>query len=101
MICHAVIGMSLFGPTLQDFRAELAILNLKLEKILMKQSELAAALEAVKNQLSKAKDEILAEIEKLKSSDPDISPEGVAAIENLQAIGQALDDVVADVPPVE
>lgn len=92
--------MSLFGHQ-RDFQ----IINQKLntliilsEKLIMKQSELAAKLEEVSTQLHKAKEEIMAELDALRASDPDLSPEGVAAVQKLGNIAQALDDVIADKP---
>lgn len=100
--------MSMFGggPSKNEVHNYFQTINQKLDrildnqkKIIMKQSELAAALTSVKDQLTKAKDEILAKIAALQTSDPDISPEGQAALDSLKAIAQALDDVVEDVPP--
>ena len=76
-------------------------LNQKLDQIIVKQSELAGSLEKVSTQLSKAKDEIMAELDKLRSSDPDLSPEGVEAVQKLGNIAQALDDVIKDQPAPE
>ena len=75
---------------------ELSHIRQQLNQLEMKQSELAATLNTVKDTLSKAKTEILAKIEALSSSDPDISPEGQQAIEQLKAVATALDDVVPD-----
>lgn len=92
--------MSLFGSNDGHvMRNYFNQINNKLDKIIMKQSELAANLEGVSSQLSKAKDEILAELDKLRASDPDLSPEGIAAVQKLGNIAQALDDVIADAPP--
>ena len=77
----------------------LSAIKHQLNSIEMKVSELAATLNTVKDTLSKAKAEILAKIEALSSSDPDISPEGQQAIEQLKAVATALDDVVPDATP--
>lgn len=66
----------------------------KLERTVMKVSEATAAFIEVKDALVEASDELLALIEKLKESDPDISPEGAAAVEKSLSIARALKDVV-------
>lgn len=92
--------MSLFGSydgkVMGDY---FRTINLKLDKLLMKQSELAAKLESVSSQLTKAKDEIMAELDALRAADPDLSEEGIAAVQKLANIAQALDNVIADVNP--
>jgi len=91
-------SMSMFGPSSSDFKT----LNLKLDKLIMKVSELAAVLEAVRSQIKKASTEIMAKIEALSSSDPDLSPEALAALSDIKASAKALDDIVPDaVPPIE
>lgn len=67
-----------------------------LDELTMKLSEALAAIAQVKAQLIKAKDEILAKISALESTDPDISPEGQENISGLKAIAEALDGIVPD-----
>lgn len=62
-----------------------------------KVSEVAAAINAVNEQLEKARLEIVSAIAALSASDPDLSPEGNAALDRLKAVAQRLDDVVPDV----
>jgi hypothetical protein len=66
-----------------------------------KLSEVAAAIAAVNAKLNKASTEIVTLIESLRASDPDLSPEGNAALAELQSIAQRLDDVVPDAPEAE
>ncbi len=79
--------------------AVLAAINQNLSQLNMKVSEALAALAGAKAELTKASAEILAKIEELKSSDPDISPEGQATVEGIVSIGQALDNIVPDPAP--
>lgn len=58
----------------------------------------------VSDQLGKAKDEILAEIDSLEAALAENQPPSQDTIDRLRAAAQALDDVVPDVPsepPVE
>ncbi len=71
----------------------------QLNKFDMKLSEALAALSTIKDTLAKAKGEILSKIEALNSTDPDISPEGQATIDQLKAVADALDAIVPDVTP--
>lgn len=69
--------------------------------IMTKVSELAAALGAVADRVSKAQTEILAEIEVLKGqigADADLSPEAQASLDRLTGLVQALDDINPDAP---
>src|SRR5262245_40380012 len=71
----------------------------EMEKRLMaKQSELAGLLKSVGDKLDEASTEILAEIEKLKQTDPDISAEGMAQLERITAKATALADIVPNNP---
>ena len=85
--------------TLGAVRRELAAINKQLENINVKLSELATSLNEVGDKLDKAKAEILAQIEKLEAADPDLSPEGQAAVERLREVAEALDAVVEDEAP--
>mgnify|MGYP001611763744 CR=1 FL=1 len=88
--------MSLFGP---DYKDELRIVNLKLDLLIMKVSELVETLGAVRVQLKKASTEILVKIDALSSSDPDLSPEVLEALADIKLSAQALDDIVPDAVP--
>ena len=70
-------------------------------KTAMKLAELAAALTAIDTKLTKAQEEIIAEIQKLRDAlnDVDLPAEATAALDALSAKAQALDDVVPDAPP--
>lgn len=78
----------------------LANINTKLDHITMKLSELPALVTTINTKLDEAKNEILAEIAKLKTTDPDISPEGQAALDSLTARANALGDISPALPPV-
>ena len=77
---------------------ELSTINLKLDAIIMKLSEALTVLSAAKTKLDEASTEILAKLEELKSTDPDISPEGVVTINGIASIATALSDVVPGTP---
>lgn len=64
--------------------------------ILMKESEAVAAINRIGDQLEKVATEITKEIANLKSSDPDLTPQGDAAIERLQRLADAVDAIVPD-----
>ena len=81
------------AETVTQIHQQLAILIMKL-------SELPALLSTVNTKLDEAKTEILAEIAKLKASDPDISPEGLAALDALSARASSLGDIAPPVTPV-
>ncbi len=81
-----------------DATAVLAQININLKELNMKVSEALAALKDAKAELSKASTEILAKIEALQSSDPDISAEGQETVDGIVKIAKALDDVVPDAP---
>jgi hypothetical protein len=72
-----------------------AIEQLK-EQMTMNQTELAAALTAVGDQLSKATNEIVVAISNAGVTLPAVD----AAVARLQAAAQALDDLNPDTPPV-
>lgn len=73
----------------------------RLNAIMTKIVEVAELVTALVAQLDKAKSEILSKIEELQQqlSDVDLPHEAEAAIEDLKAAVQALDDVVPDQPP--
>jgi len=89
--------MSMFGPTINDFKT----LNLKLDKLIMRSSELAEALNGVRAQIKKAATEILTKIEDLTAdiADQELSPDALAALRDLKSSVQALDDIVPDASP--
>ena len=70
--------------------------------ILMKVSEIPAFVSSVKDELLKAKTEILDKIAALEAatSDAELSADAVAALTDLKSAAQGLDDVVPDVPPI-
>jgi hypothetical protein len=68
-------------------------------RIMARISDLAAIANGIGDQLEKAKAEIEAAIAALKNADPDISPEGQAALERLVTVAQAFDDLNPDVTP--
>ena len=71
------------------------------EDILMKVSELAAAISELSAQLAKAQGEILGKIDALEAAlvDVELPIEAVTALEGLRVGAQALDDIVPDVIP--
>lgn len=71
------------------------------EDILMKVSELAAAVAELSAQLAKAQGEILGKIDALEAAlvDVELPDEAVTALEGLRVGAQALDDIVPDVIP--
>ena len=83
---------------LTEINKQLAVINKKLDQIMATQSEAAAKLAEAADKLEKAKGELLAEIEKLKAGG-ELSPEAQAAVERIQALAQALDDIVPDAEP--
>lgn len=76
-------------------------LNQAQKDIEMKVSEVAAQLTSLGEQLTKAKDEILAKIAALEAAlgDVDLPEEAEAALLALKDKAQSLDDVVPDAPP--
>lgn len=79
----------------------LAAINTNLTDILMKLSEALELLKGAKEKLAEGKTEILAKLEELKNTDPDLSPEGAAIIGEIADIATALADVVPNTPPVD
>ena len=76
-------------------------LNERLKKIMASQADEAAALTAIRDQLSKAAGEIVAKIQALTdavAAAGATSPEVDAATADLKAAAQALDDIVPDAP---
>ena len=81
---------------LAEINKKLDTTSEQLEVITLKLSELTGHLNEVGDKLEKAQAEILAALEKLGSSDPDLSSEGQAAVDRVRAIAEALDAVVPD-----
>ena len=65
-------------------------------KLLMKVNELAGKVNALADQLTKASDEINAQLEVLR--DADLPDDAVAALDKIAAVTQALDDLNPDAP---
>lgn len=65
-----------------------------LQRILMNQADLAAALNAVSDELTKATAEIVAAIAASGATTPDVD----AAVAKLQGIAKSLDDLNPDAP---
>ena len=80
---------------------ELENINQQLKEINMKVSEITPAMTDLKNQIVKVKVEVIAALALLESKDPDISPEGVAALDQAKEALQGLDDVFPDIPTGE
>jgi hypothetical protein len=68
----------------------------------MKVSEIPAFVSSVKDELLKAKTEILDKIQDLENAtqDAELSPEATAALNDIKSAAQALDDIVVDVTDV-
>jgi hypothetical protein len=82
----------------------LTVLNLLLtRKVIMKVSETLVVIAEIKANLIEAKTEILAKLEELNTTDPDLSPEGAALVEEVRGISKGLADIVPNTvpPPVE
>lgn len=62
-------------------------------------TELAAKIDAVSDKLNKASGEILGEISNLRSSAGQLPADAEASLSRLEAMAQALDDIVPDVSP--
>lgn len=76
------------------------IVNQLIQKTIMpKVSEIDETVNAISDTLDKVRVEFLSELEKLRNSDPDISPEGAAALTRLASIAAALDAIVPDAVP--
>lgn len=80
-----------------------ALIEERLDNIMVKLSELAAQLSAVTAQNDKANAEILARLDELENalSDVDLPDEAIEALEALKASVQVSDDFVPDEVPVE
>lgn len=65
----------------------------------MKLSEALAAVGELETSLDEASKEILAELEKLRTTDPDLSPEGTALIDRVKVKAKALADIIPNEPP--
>lgn len=65
----------------------------------MKLSEALTAIGELETSLDEASTEILAELEKLRTTDPDLSPEGTALVERAKAKAKALADIIPNEPP--
>ncbi len=74
-------------------------INQKLDTIIMKLSEAETIIVEGAKKLGEAQTEILAKIAELEAADPDISPEGTAALESIRSIATALADIVPNPPP--
>ena len=75
-----------------------------LKQILMNQTELAAQLSALTEQTKKSFGEIstkLSELDQAIAAQGNVSPEVVAALDNLKAAVQQNDDLIADAPQTE
>ncbi len=74
----------------------------KLNQIIMEQKDFALQLTALKDQLAKAKTEIIDKLtalgDALDAAD-DVTPEVQSAFDDLKAAVQGVDDIVPDVPP--
>lgn len=72
-----------------------------LEELLMKVSELSAAIAALSAQLARVQDEILSKIADLEAAlgDADVPEEAADALTALRLTVQALDDLVPDADP--
>ena len=72
-----------------------------IERILMKESELAAALKNLNDQLAKANTEIQDKLKALSDqiANADAPTEVTDALTALQGSAQKLDDIVSDAPP--
>ena len=66
-------------------------------KIMAKVSEAVTAIQVGNETLERSRVEILALIETLRNTDPDLSPEGVAALERFKALTGQFDDIA---PPI-
>lgn len=70
----------------------------ELKEISMKLDEAIEEIKAVSAQLAVAKDEIIAKITALENATGDLTPEQQAALEQLKAAAQGLDDIVPPTP---
>lgn len=85
----------------RGFLNEFHSLIKKVDHIVTTQTELAAQLTALKDQLSKASGEITAKIAALEdavNNAGSVTPEVEAALADAKAAAQALDDIVPDAP---
>ena len=79
-----------------EINKQIAKINQKLDIIMATQAEAAAKLTAAADKLSKAQAEILAEIDELKASGVELTPEVLAAVDRIEQLATALDEIVAD-----
>ena len=88
---------------LDDLEESLDNVAKQIEKLDMKVSELFPALTQLGDKLEQAKAELVALLDQLRQSDPDVSPEGAQAIARINAIVDALDALTPNesTPPVE
>lgn len=77
----------------------LAVLVLLTIRIDMKLSEALAAVGELEASLDEASTEILAELEKLRTTDPDLSAEGAALIERVRGKARGLADIIPNAEP--
>lgn len=64
-----------------------------------KLSGLDEVLDALEAKFQKAKNEILSELEKIRTADPDLTPESLASLARLREVADALDAIVPDAAP--
>jgi chromosome segregation ATPase len=85
-------------PQLEEIKDILTQIQTTLKEISMTGQEALAAIQAVGTQLEKAQAEIVAKLEELTAalSNANLSPEAEAALADLKAKAQALDDIVPD-----
>lgn len=69
-----------------------------LKETYMKVSEAFAVLKETRDQLIKAKGEILGKISQLENADGELTPEQSAVIADLRATVQGVDDIIPDDP---
>jgi septal ring factor EnvC (AmiA/AmiB activator) len=86
---------------LDELEASLEEITQKIDTLDMKVSELVPSLNALGDKLDQAKAELVALIDQLRQSDPDLSPEGAAALARISQITDALDALTPEPPPVE
>jgi len=72
-----------------------------LRKIMTNVTELAAKIDAVSDKLGKASSEILNEIATLRASAGQLPEDAEASLARLEAMTQALDDIVPDAPAAD
>ena len=91
-----VMKLNVDLPQLDEIKDLIAEINNKIGTLVMTGQEALAAIQAVGTQLTKAKDEIVAKLAQLEAAlaNTNLPPEAEAALTDLKAQAQALDDVV-------